>query len=230
MAKRPLFSPCIEEGKLVDEILLEFKWYAGVSISQKQKSILSLHEAAFQKGYCPILEISSKSPVQIGKQLSAFNLQFETIEYGTISIEAAFQGSKVFTKGGPFTDLYSKSGWEIKKDLRLKESGDLCGFLFLGEKWNLEPKTAFYDWLYIHALDKQTSLADQIIEYKGFTDIEFNPKKSINCQARACALYVSLYQRKQLAMCLGNQREFIQILTKDSKYQSHSRKQESLFD
>ena len=32
----------------------------------------------------------------------------------------------------------------------------------------------------------------QIRERDGFTDIAFNPKKSLNCQARSAALYVAL--------------------------------------
>ena len=40
-----------------------------------------------------------------------------------------------------------------------------------------------------------TELTKQIIEYDAFTDIEFNPSKSINCQAQAAAIFVSLYRK-----------------------------------
>ena len=33
--------------------------------------------------------------------------------------------------------------------------------------------------------------------YEAFTDIEFNPKKSFNCQAYSVALYKSLLKRNQ---------------------------------
>lgn len=35
-------------------------------------------------------------------------------------------------------------------------------------------------------------LAVKIMEYDTFTDIAFNPQKSINCQVEATAIYVSL--------------------------------------
>ena len=38
-------------------------------------------------------------------------------------------------------------------------------------------------------------LAEKILDYNVFTDIEFNHKKSINCQARAAAIFVSLSKR-----------------------------------
>jgi hypothetical protein len=34
--------------------------------------------------------------------------------------------------------------------------------------------------------------------YAGFTDIEFNPRKSINCQARSIALFLALMKRNLL--------------------------------
>ena len=46
----------------------------------------------------------------------------------------------------------------------------------------------------------------------GFTDIEFNPKRSINCQARSCATLVTLDARGLLAECLDSPGRFIQLL------------------
>ena len=48
-------------------------------------------------------------------------------------MEAAFQGSKVFEQGGPYRDMYGLSGREIKRDERLKGSGELTKFNFLGD-------------------------------------------------------------------------------------------------
>ena len=47
-------------------------------------------------------------------------------------------------------------------------------------------------------------LADEITNYNGFTDIEFNPKKSINCQAYSAALYSSLQHSGLLKKSLVN--------------------------
>ncbi len=124
------------------------------------------------------------------------------------SVESAFQSSKVFENGGPFKDLLAKTSKEAKKDVRLKESGKLIAFEFSGKRWKLEPKTLFYDWLYINALSTEMNrtIADEITNYNAFTDIEFNPQKSINCQARSAALYVSLYKADILRLCLENQK------------------------
>ena len=41
-------------------------------------------------------------------------------------------------------------------------------------------------------------LSDELLSYRAFTDIEFNPDKSFNCQARSCALLVSLHHLGEL--------------------------------
>jgi hypothetical protein len=104
----------------------------------------------------------------------------------------------------------------------LKASGQLVHFLFENEIWKLEPKTAFYDWLYIHAVHRYATLSETITKYVGFTDIEFNPQKSINCQARSCALYASLKQRGLLEDVLKDRTLFLNVLSRDSFYQPHS--------
>lgn len=195
MAKRPVFMTTEGTKEFVREEMVEFEWFPGFALSQKQKSIRSLHQAANEKGIKDILEISSKSESSLGQKLSAFNLKIK-LPGGRISfVEAAFQSSKVFENGGPYTDLYKLQGREIKRDVRLKDSGNLTAFDYFGIIWDLEPKTAFYDWLYINALYDNRELIEQTINYSAFTDIVFNPKTSINCQARAAALFVSLYKQ-----------------------------------
>lgn len=116
-------------------------------------------------------------------------------------MEAAFQGSKVFQDGrGPFRHLYdSRSGREVKRYMSQYADEQLKEFRWDGESWPLEPKTAFYDWLYIRALRvlarRDEAIDKELRGYRAFTDIEFNPARSLNCQARSCALYVALLQR-----------------------------------
>jgi hypothetical protein len=185
MAERPLFIPVLEGPRFVRVRAVSFQWFPGLSFAQKQRSADSLHAAARQiPGIDKVLEISSKSREDLGVALSAFNLSFTPA--GTeqpLTVECAFQGSKVFAQGGPYTDLFSKSSRDAKRDERLRGSGPLVGFRFLGADWALEPKTAFYDWLYLQALDAQPEAANAVTEYSAFTDIEFNPEKSLNCQA-----------------------------------------------
>lgn len=197
MAQRPVFIPTPDSGdRLVDVRTFVFEWHPGFASTQKQKNVEALHAAAAADGLESLLEVSSKSIEATGVALSAFNLHTSHSEFGTISVESAFQGSKVFERGGPFKDLYNQPPAAAKKNVRLKSAGSLIGFEWDGGTWPLEPKTAFYDWLYLRALVQlDDDSTEQLSKYDGFTDIEFNPKKSINCQAKACALYVSLTKR-----------------------------------
>jgi len=212
MAKRPIFVPSNTTSELVKEVNVEFEWHPGFSVTQKEKSIRSLHNSAKKSGLNSVLEISTKSPLALGKELSAFNLQYKISDVVMV-LEAAFQGSKVFTAGGPFTDIYSMSGIEAKRDERLRNSGSLSGFDLLGDKWGLEPKTAFYDWLYINALHQSPALGNQLLEFDGFSDIEFNPEKSFNCQARSAALYVALRKLDLLKDVLISKERYLQIIS-----------------
>ena len=221
MARRPVFVPLNKHDHLVNEIEIEFSWNSGFAPVQKKKNIIALHEAAKEKGLYPLLEVSTKSDELLGQRLSAFSLKIETDD-GAISIESAFQGSKVFENGGPYTDLYKKNSREAKKDTRIKTPEKLIGFNFMGMDWPLIPKTAFYDWLYLKALQSHREYLEKLFIYKGFTDIEFNPKKSINCQARTCALLVSLMKLNSLDDALRSQDSFIDIVLKDSLRKNHS--------
>lgn len=178
MALRPVFISDPLKKDYIDIANIEFKWFSGFSKTQKQKSIESLHQN-FLHTYNSekILEISSKSPNPLGVSLSAFNLMLNLDEHSIYSVESIFQSSKIFENGGPYIDLLYKSSKEAKSDIRLKTSGKLLYFQHKNTKWPLEPKTVFYDWLYLNALSNNTDLMNNLINYTAFTDIEFNPKK-----------------------------------------------------
>jgi len=209
MANRPVFV-VLGNKKLIDEVDTEFKYFNGFSTVQKGKSIVSLHEAFKKNHNMKVLEVSTKSDSKLGWALSAFNLQVDFFEGGTISMECAFQGSKIFENGKQYKDLYQETSSVARKDQRLRASGKLCGFQFGDERWELEPKTAFYDWLYINALYKNHhDIINALLEYDAFTDIEFNPKRSINCQARSCAILVSLVRQDRLDEAMSSPETFI---------------------
>lgn len=196
MAIRPVFVPKSDGSTLVDIVSVEFQWFAGMSVSQKQKSIDSLHNAYLEiDSAAHLLEISSKSKIKLGNDLSAFNLNFRGNSDLIISVESLFQSCKVFSGGGPFKDILHKSSRDAKRDERLKSSGNLIYFDYKGERWGLEPRTSFYDWIYLNVLSLNLDLKSNLLSYNSFTDIEFNPKKSINCQAYSVALFVALQQR-----------------------------------
>lgn len=222
MAKRPIFIPYSEGVRFVREVSIEFKWNPGFAPIQKKKNIAALHEAASQKGYSRLLEVSTKSDQKLGQRLSAFNMPVELDDGGTNTLECAFQGSKVFEKGGPFTDIFRKTSREAKKDERIRSSGSIVAFEFEGLKFPSEPKTAFYDWLYARALAPHKEFLERLEEFDGFTDIEFNPEKSINCQARSCALFVSLVKKGLLDNAISSPEKFIETVSADSFAQPYS--------
>jgi hypothetical protein len=152
MAERPIFVPDEDAPGLVREIPLSIAWAGGFAPVQKKKNIKALHEAAAGAGFPELLEISTKSDEKLGQRLSAFSLTFHSDELGDIPLECAYQGSKVFERGGPYTDLYHVDVRTAKRDPRLKDSGRITGFMFEGFKFPLEPKTVFYDWLYINTI------------------------------------------------------------------------------
>jgi len=99
-----------------------------------------------------------------------------------------------------------------KKDQRIRNSGSIVGFKFDGRDFETEPKTFFYNWLYINTLNLYKDLGDKLMEFDAFTDIEFNPKKSLNCQAEAAAIYVSLRRQNLLDEALKDKDSFKKVV------------------
>lgn len=193
MANRPVFAVKMS-APYYTAVDVEFNYAGGFSLSQMRKNISSIH-GIYTRRFPDerVLEISSKSEKEEGVRLSAFNLTKYVPSIGrAIPVERIFQGGKKFRYGGPFTDLYEVSSRDAKGDDRLTSSGELVAFCFEGQEYPLNPKTAFYDWIYINALLENEELANTLLQYDAFTDIVFNPNKSVNCQAKAAAVFVSL--------------------------------------
>ena len=193
MAQRPVFRVRMRPP-FYETVFVDFIYNGGFAASQKQKNIVALH-AGYARRFAneKVLEISSKSLQEVGVALSAFNLLKYVPSIGRgIPVENVFQGAKKFIASGPYADLYGVTPLEAKRDQRLTASGRLTAFCFENEQYPLEPKTAFYDWIYINALLENAESARAAAEYGAFTDIEFNPDRSINCQARAAAVFASL--------------------------------------
>ena len=193
MAQRPVFMAC-DYRPYSAEWQVEFTFNSGFAAVQKQKNITALHKEFIEEfPEKKVLEISSKSLQPEGVALSAFNLKKFVPSLGkAVTVECAYQAGKVFEFGGPFTDLLEKTSREAKKDERLHTSGALVEFAFEDMHFPIKPSTAFYDFLYMNALLENEELAKKVLEYDAFTDIEFNPKKSLACQANAAAKFVSL--------------------------------------
>lgn len=186
--------------RLVDDITVEsidvnIEENSRSSYKEKQNNVRLLH-SKFNEIHKneKVLEISTKSPIELGRELSAFNLKYN-LNNNEYPLECVFQSSKVFEKGGPYTDLVKIEPFQVKRDKRLRSSGNLIGFRLQNINYPLEPKTLFYDWIYINALSKQPNLYKKLISYSAFTDIEFNPERAINCQAKSVALFLALYKQ-----------------------------------
>lgn len=197
MSKRIFFVALDRGNQFYEEKYVDFKFYTGFALSQKQKSIESMHEQIrkLDDKYLPF-EVSRKSKNPLGQQLSAFNLMYFYEKYGKeYPVENVFQSSKIFEFGGPYLDLLNVSPSDAKKSDKLKSSGKLIRFSCDDEDWDLLPYSMFYDWIYIKSLIRKQDIFKKLVKYNVFTDIEFNSEKSKNCQARAVAIAVSLYKR-----------------------------------
>jgi len=193
MATRPFFISNSDETILVTKREVSFTWHPGFSVTQKQKSINSFHneirKIKVNNIFLNPLEVSTKSSSDFGKSLSAFNLKIFHSEYGFVYLESAYQSSKIFENGDNYNDILLKMPIDAKRDLRIKDSGNVIKFVFDGIIFPTTPVSLFYDWLYIRSLQFIDNIAEQIAIYNSFTDIEFNPIYSWNTQARSIALF-----------------------------------------
>lgn len=205
MAIRPYFKIGNGKNNFYEENYCEFEFFTGFALSQKQKSVKSLHAEIFKEfPDSKILEVSRRSENGLGIILSAFNLKYTNIDNKEYPVECVFQSSKVFSNGMQYKDLMFKTPKEAKTDERLKTSGHLIKFSLNGVDWELEPKTYFYDYIYLSALSKNKDICEKLLEFDVFTDIEFNPKKSFNCQARSVAIAVTLMKYDLLEKYLND--------------------------
>jgi type I restriction enzyme M protein len=225
MANRPYFLIGNGKSNFYGEKSCDFKFYTGFALSQKQKSVKSFHDEIL-KIYpkAKILEISRRSENDLGISLSAFNLKYKNIDNKEYPIESVFQSSKVFSNGNQYKDLLYKSAHEAKTDERLKKSGHLVKFSLNNTDWELEPKTYFYDYIYLSALSTNKQICERLMAFDTFTDIEFNPQKSFNCQARSVAIAVTLLKNNLLEKYLDDRKLFKTIYITNN-----SPKQQKLF-
>lgn len=182
-------------------------------IEDKKKQVKKLH-SKFLEEYPNkrILEVSTRSGEQLGQQLSAFNLKYyHPKRKQFISVESAYQASKVFDSGEQFTDLYDADSYTAKMDKRLWGK-KIISYKFHNQHFDIEPPTFFYNWLYLKTLQQNKHLLNGLIKYDSFTDTAGNLSKSINCQARSCAIAVSLLDKGLFNKALQNLNNFREIV------------------
>ena len=139
MAERPAWRFDLEKKK-IERNSYEFVFNSGFSAVQKQKNIRALHEQIGKRA----LEISTKSLEELGIKFSAFHLKLNDS-----FLENVFQSSKKYEYGGPYKDMLNLPPKDAKRDDRHQTSGRLLSFVYNKEEFSLEPKTFFYDYIYI---------------------------------------------------------------------------------
>ncbi len=189
-----------------------FEYFGGFALSQKRKTIESFHNVIKQDNTQEILEVSRKNENILGNMLSAFNLMIK-INNESFPVECLYQSSKVFN-GIKYSECLLIPPLEAKRYVQDKVEQSnltLTSFELNNQTFPLEPKSLFYDYLYILALYQNNDLAQNIINYECFTDIEFNHKKQFASQARSCALYKYLYLNNKVEVFLNNPLMFIRL-------------------
>ena len=180
---RPIFISTGDIESPFSKEDISFEWVKGMSYSQKCKRRDSLaSEIAKLYDIKRWLEISTKSDKDIGVKLSAKNLVLKT-STGSNTVENIYQKAKYFYKG------------------------EIVGFKYNDCVFENEPTGMFYDYIYIYAILQNKELIKDLVQYDIFSDIEFNPKKSINTQARAAAIFKTLYDNHNLGI-VKNQYDF----------------------
>ena len=199
MESKPVFMPRVGSDNLVKTDMVRIERHVGFATKQKKKTLNDLHRVSKKKyGFKNVLELSTKSGNKLSFPLSPYSLQITNDDGQKYSVENAFQASKVFEQGGPYLDLLTEKPRQARKDDRLISSGELTGYDYFGMEWGGEPITTYYDRLYINALKQHPELHEEVIQYQAFTDISFNPKKSVHCAAYSLAMFVALHKRDLL--------------------------------
>ena len=176
MAIRPIFISTGDINHPFESKDIIFKWISGMTYSQKCKRRDSLaSEIAKLYDIKRWLEVSTKSDKEVGVKLSAKNLVLNT-STGSDIVENIYQCSKVFDEGKIVSFKYNDCVFE-----------------------NF-PTGMFYDYIYMYAVLQNYDLIKNFVQYDIFTDIEFNPNKSLNTQARASAIFKTLYVNQSLGI------------------------------
>jgi hypothetical protein len=199
----------VNDEKVFDEEIVSFTYIKGMAFSQKVKNALSFH-ASIQQQFptARILEISTKSSSELGVALSAFNLMLDGRP-----VESVYHSSKVFTDGTCYDFLIDYSPRDAKRFIRENGKGEvgLKCYRYNGEDISLTPRTLLYDYIYIKGLMQVPELSKSLSDYDIFTDIEFNEKKGVNCQARACAIYSYMLRTGTVDKYMASMSDFEKI-------------------
>ena len=184
MANRPIYISTGNINNPFIEDTITFEWIPGYSYVNKCKRRDSLKNSIAKKyNIDKWLEVSSISDKDIGKKLSALNLMITLTNNKSYPVETIYQCSKVY------------------------KDSSIIGFKFHNTEFENNPYGMYYDYIYMVALYQNKDYHKLIKDYYLFTDLFFNPNKSLNTQARAAAIFKTLYDNNYLQL-LKNVNEF----------------------
>ena len=78
-------------------------------------------------------------------------------------------------------------------------------------------------------LGKHPEAAREVVGFKAFSDIVFNPEKSLNCQARSAAMFVALSKQGLLAQATREKESYLTVVGGQSASKQRSPVQRDLF-
>ena len=143
-----------------------------------------------------VLEISSRSPQELGRDLSAMNLRAAG-DPRERTVEAVYQAAKCYGAGGPDT-AHCTSGYAAKRrDRERRRGGPLAGFEHEGLRWKTPTGSAFYDWLWTRSAlaSRGEAVVARLQEYDAFSD-QFHRPGAVACQAKAAAIAAGMGIRR----------------------------------
>lgn len=207
MATKMCFAVSCNAETAYEEIIIEFEYVKGIAFSQKKKNVLSFHKSIKERfPNSRIIEISTKSLTPLGVKLSAFNLKLDGYP-----VECVFQSSKVFDGNIQYEDLLYESPKIAKSFIHDEVKLPVIGFKYKNEFYETFPYSMFYDYIYISAIIQSGMDISELLNYDIFTDIEFNEKKSYNCQARACAIYSYMLRTGKVEYYMSSKERFKEL-------------------
>lgn len=217
---------------------VNFRWQSGWNRQAKQMSAHNLHQGFLNKHpQAKLLEISSVGKNKIGVQTSAMHLNVYTSNpakhglrtstvnsngkpYGKFKVENVFQAGKVFQGQTPEQHQQSTQRILNMNPVQAKHTtkamnsrSQLKGFKMFGHQFPLQPKTDYYDYVYMHGLAQHPKLGKQIASHNAFSDFFAVPGKTINTQSKSCTLFTSLVKKhgwNGMKKVLNNKKLFTQ--------------------
>ena len=193
MAERPVFEVTTKGNAFVKYHSIQFSWN---SRNNGDETISDAFINRARKRFSnEVLDLSSNSKNELSKRISARHL----------TIQKNDEEEKVI-------DIFNKSRLEVEEE---KEGGRFKvqqnAYEYEGEHWPSWPRSAFYDFLCVQALNQQEDVHEELLEYQLFSDLRSVAGMKNIYHAGSVALFVSLKKRNLLETALTSKQDFLKF-------------------